>query len=359
MPARRAALPVIGVATLVALAVGGTVPPAAAQAPAAAAQPAVPVTVKHFQRAETDLYFGNSVRRGGFGKLYHYRAPTPIDQQEVIRMNRDTLYSSGVFDLDAGPVTIVLPDTGKRFMSLLIVDQDHYNPPVVYAPGTYTFSREQVGTRYMMAAIRTLVNPGDAADVKAANALQDRIGVQQPGGPGRFVVPNWDKASQKKVRDALLALGSVSGGGPTERRFGARADVDPIQHLIATAAGWGGNPAEAAVYVPVYPKANDGTTVHRLTVRDVPVDGFWSISVYNAAGYFEKSAVGGYSVNSLTAAPEADGSITIRFGGCTTQTPNCLATPPGWNYVARQYRPRREILDGTWIFPEARPVAGP
>ena len=73
-------------------------------------------------------------------------------------MNRDTLYSYGVFDLDAGPVTITLPDTGKRFMSLLTINGDHYNLPVVYAPGSFTFSREQVGTRYMMVAVRTLAN---------------------------------------------------------------------------------------------------------------------------------------------------------------------------------------------------------
>lgn len=321
-----------------------------------APQTTVPVTVKNFQRAETDMYFGNSVRRGGFGKLYHYRTPTPIDKQEVIRMNRDTLYSSGVFDLDAGPVTITLPEPGQRYMSLLAIDEDHYNPPVVYAPGTYTFTRDKVGTRYVFLAIRTLANPIDPADVKAANSLQDRIEVKQPGGPGTFEVPNWDPASQKKIRDALLGLASASGAEATERRFGTKTEVDPVQHLIATASGWGGIPAEAAVYVGAYPKANDGKTVHKLTVKDVPVDGFWSISVYNAKGYFEKNALDSYSLNNLTATPNADGSFTIQFGGCAKDTPNCLVTPASWNYVVRQYRPRKEILDGTWKFPEAQPV---
>ena len=44
------------------------------------------------------------------------------------------------------------------------------------------------------------------------------------------------------------------------------------------------------MYLNVTPAKNDGTTVYRLTVKDVPVDGFWSISVYNAEGYFEKNA---------------------------------------------------------------------
>jgi hypothetical protein len=27
---------------------------------------------------------------------------------------------------------------------------------------------------------------------------------------------------------------------------------------------------------------------------------------------------------------------------------------PGWNYTVRLYRPRAEILNGTWKFPEAQ-----
>lgn len=154
--------------------------------------------------------------------------------------------SRTVFDLDAGPVTIVLPDAGKRFMSLLVIDEDHCNPPVVYAPGSYTFSRDQIGTRYMMAVVRTLADADDPADVKSANALQDRIGVQQAAS-GMFAVPNGDSVSHGIVRNASLTLASISGA-TTEKRFGARSEVDPIQHLLFTAACWGGNPAEAAIY---------------------------------------------------------------------------------------------------------------
>jgi hypothetical protein len=57
------------------------------------------------------------------------------------------------------------------------------------------------------------------------------------------------------------------------------------------------------VYTSVIPNFNDCTTVHRLTVRDVPVDGFWSISVDNAKGFFEKNPLDSYSLNNLTAKP--------------------------------------------------------
>jgi hypothetical protein len=57
-----------------------------------------------------------------------------------------------------------------------------------------------------------------------------------------------------------------------------------------------------------------------------------------------------------TAKPNADDSVTVQFGGCRKDTLNCLPTPPGWNYMVRLYRPRAEILNGSWVFPEAQPV---
>ena len=39
-------------------------------------------------------------------------------------MNRDTIYSAAVLDLDGAPVTISLPDAGKRFMSMQVINQD-------------------------------------------------------------------------------------------------------------------------------------------------------------------------------------------------------------------------------------------
>ncbi len=305
------------------------------------AQPAgnpIPVTVDNFIRAESDLYLSNIAKDGGFGKFIHRREPASIDNQTVIRLNRDTLYTSGVFDLDAGPVTITLPDAGKRFMSLLIINEDHYAPAVFYGAGSHTFTREKVGTRNMAVAIRTLVNPADPKDVEQVHALQDAIKVSQKGN-GKLEMPNWDAASQKKVRDALLVLGSTVPD--FKRSFGTKDQVDPVRHLVATAAAWGGNPDKDATYLNITPTKNDGATVYKLNVKDVPVDAFWSVSVYNAAGYFEKNPYDAYSLNNLTAKKNDDGSISIQFGGCDGKVPNCLPTVKGWNYTVRLYRPLR------------------
>ncbi|WP_433706257.1 DUF1254 domain-containing protein [Paraburkholderia sacchari] len=312
----------------------------------------VPVTVDNFNRAESDMYFAESAKAaGGIGKLGHHREIMSIDKQTVIRANRDTLYSSGVFDLDAGPVTVNLPRTGGRFMSMIVINEDQYAIETVYAPGTFTLSKDKVGTRYVMLGFRTFVNPDDPEDLPKVHALQDEIKVSQKGR-GNFETPNWDKASQKKVRDALLVLASTVPD--TAGMFGPKGTVDPVRHLIGTATGWGGNAAKDATYITVAPAKNDGKTIYRLSVKDVPVDGFWSISVYNREGYFQKNDLNAYSLNNVTARTGAGGTVDIQFGGCDGKVPNCLPITLGWNYWVRLYRPREAILEGTWKFPEAK-----
>ncbi|RUM95107.1 DUF1254 domain-containing protein [Pseudaminobacter arsenicus] len=312
----------------------------------------IPVTPDNFIRAESDMYFASSAKEaGGLGKLLHRREVVPVDKQPVVRPNRDTLYSSGVFDLDAGSVTITMPGAGGRFMSLQAFNQDHYVVGnVLYDPGSYTFDTRKVGTRYMLVGIRTLVDPNDVQEV---HELQDAIRIDQQSA-GTLELPDWDRTSQKKVRNALLMLNETLTD--TRRMFGSKDEVDPVRHLIGTAMGWGGNPERDALYLPITPERNDGTTVHRLTVEDVPVDGFWSVIVYNAQGFMEPNPLNAYSLNNITAQKRANGSVVVQFGGCDGNIPNCLPIVKGWNYLVRLYRPRSEILEGRWKFPEAQPT---
>ena len=295
------------------------------------------------------------MKGGGFGKFEHHRQLSQIDSQNVIRMNRDTPCSTAVFDLDAGPVTITLPDAGKRFISMQLITEDQYTPPAIYAPGPHTITKQKIGTRYVMARVRILVDPADRGDMEKAGSLQDFIRVRQPGGPGKFEVPKWDPASLKKIREALLVLATTVKD--TSKAFGTKDQVDPVQRLIGAASNWGANPPKDATYLNFVPEKNDGKTIYKMTVKDVPVDGFWSLSLYNEQGYYEKNEFNAYTVNSLTSRRNADGSVVIQFGSCDGTILNCLPIMIGWNYMVRLYRPRAEILSGKWKFPEAQPTA--
>jgi hypothetical protein len=311
----------------------------------------IPVNADNFVRAETDKTFAGIEKRGGFGKFRHFRETLPNEKQVVPRINMDTLYSVAVWDLNAGPVTITLPDAGKRFETMIAIDEDHYVHGVYYGKGVHTLTKQGIGTRYVLTAVRILVNSNDADDVNAVHALQDAIKVQQKSA-GTLEFPKWDEASQDKTREALTSLGDQL---PDLRHaFGTKGAVDPVRHLIATATAWGGNPDKDAIYLTVVPELNDGSTVQQLVVNKVPVDGFWSITVYDAKGYLDVNKFNSYSVNSVGAKRGTDGSVMVQFGGCDGVVPNCLPIMRGWNYTVRLYRPRPEIVSGKWKFPQAK-----
>lgn len=306
------------------------------------------VTVGNFVRAESDMQMkGYADKAGGVGTFLHMREPYSVENQTTIRGNRDTLYSMAVFDLNT-PVTIVKPPSPDRFQSLLVIDQDHFNPVLKNGAGEVTLSRETVGTRYVLALFRTFVDPNNPDDVKAAHALQDAIQVRQ-ASPGTLDLPDWDTTSLVATRKQINALAADMSSFPNA--FGERGLVNRLNHFLATAFGWGGNPDRGAMYFNVTPEQNDGTTPYTLTMpKDVPVEAFWSVTVYNAEGFFEKNEYNAYSFNSVTADRNDDGGVTIHFGGDPKQS-NFLPITKGWNYIIRAYLPGWQILEGSWTPP--------
>ena len=61
-------------------------------------------------------------------------------------MNRGTLFSGAVFDLDAGAVTIALPEARGRFISMQVIDEDEYTDEADYKPGGHIFTKLGIGT---------------------------------------------------------------------------------------------------------------------------------------------------------------------------------------------------------------------
>ena len=316
-------------------------------------QAAEPVNVANFVRAESDTMIRANMERLGvsIGSLVHLRDPITPENQPVIRMNQDTLYSGTILDLSE-PLRISLPEAGGRYMSMHVVSQDHY---MLFEskPGTYTLTEESVGTRFALLTVRTLVDITDPEDIAEAHAAQDAITISG-GGSGPFEAPEWDLEDLKLARQALSDLGTL--GFDTTYAFGTREEVRPVDHLVAAGAGWGGLPPAAAYYMMGMVDDNDGKTPHVVTVKDVPVDAFWSITVYNADGYLEANDLGINNYNNFKAKPNEDGSYTIHFGACDDGRINCIPVTPGWNHAIRLYQPREEVLDGSWMFPDIVPT---
>ncbi|WP_223586548.1 DUF1214 domain-containing protein [Microbacterium sp. OVT16B] len=305
----------------------------------------IEVNVLNFARAETDLMFSRLDAGSGLGVWNHTYQLKPLDDQPIIRQNRDTLYSSSIVDVRDG-VTITIPNTRGRYISVFVINQDHYGQAILRDPGEHVLTRELVGTDYAGIIVRILVDPADDEDLATVNRLQDALRIVG-GGTGPFPMPVYDQESHTATRAAILDL--ARGVSKYDHSFGTVEEVDPIMHLLGTASGWGGLPEYEATYISV--DENLPVDEYRLRLADVPVDAFWSVSLYNAAGFFEENALGVNSINSLTAIPDADGGVTVRFGVRVDGVANALPIMPGWNYVLRLYRPRPSVLDGSWVAP--------
>ena len=266
-------------------------------------------------------------------------------------MNRDTLYSFAVVDLADG-ATVTVPDSGDRYASLMVVNQDHYINQVIHDPGEYALdiarSRHRATCSWRCGCSPI---PPDPDDIAAANAVQDGL-VLRAHLPSRWRCPTTTSRPFSAVHDALTQLGKTSRAPSACSAHAQTCRPRPTPHRHRDRLGR--PPRQEALYLTVEPGLPVGE--YQIVVRDVPVDAFWSISLYNAKGYFEASDQGGCSVNQFTAQKEADGSVIVHLGGCADGRPNCLHLMDGWNYTVRLYQPQPEILDGPWTFPTAEAI---
>ena len=263
----------------------------------------------------------------------------------MIRMNRDTLYSFLVADISSG-ATLTIPDSGGRYLSVMAVNRDHYINRVFHEAGEHELTTAEFDTPYVLVAVRILVDPADPKDIAAVNALQDGLEFSA-GSAEPFSSPEYDETSLNATRQALLELGR--GLSRFDHAFGTKDAVDPVKHLIATAGGWGGLPEQEAFYLNVDLGLPVGE--YQLTVRTCRWMPSGPSRSTTPTATSSRTTATRTPVNSITASPNDDRSVTISFGGCDGDRPNCLPIMEGWNYAVRLYRPRPEILSGSWTFP--------
>ncbi len=310
------------------------------------------VNYTNFATVETDLSMHRILKAtGGINKWGHIRKPTPIENQQIIRMNRDTLYSLAIVDVSQGAI-ISVPNDEKRYISMAVINTDGYTNMVKIGGGEYELNKENVGTNHALVLMRIFIDSDNAQDVEAANKIQDSYKIvaksQMP-----LPIIDWNMEEYKVVYKSLLALFKVAKNA--DDMFGSKQEVDYIHFLVGTAGGFGGLPSKNAVYFN-YNQPQIKAKSYTISLSDVPVDAFWSFTVYNKDGYLFKSAHGLSNINSATANANADGSYTLYFGMCEEQQENCLSIEDGWNGILRLYEPQDVVINKTWAAPKLNPV---
>ena len=311
---------------------------------------AVPVTPETYIRAETDRQFGEVVgMASGVNRLYHFRKPTPLDKQNIVRMNRDTLYSMGIVDTSKG-ATITVPEIPKgRYVSVYLVDNDHYCPFVIYTAGKHELPKD---TKYLGVGVRIKVfNPNDPAEIALVNKLQDQF-VIEAGSADPLPPLRWDLASLKTLTTQYEKDGAAYGS--YKGMMGARGKVDEKTRHIAAAAAWGLFPERDATYLN-YSGNHSIKVGHKATYKVPDNDAFWSITVYGKDGFMKSENC---ILNSSNVKLNQDGTFTVYFGSkeLCGDVPNRLDVTDGWNFLMRVYRPGASVLDGTYQLPRPEPL---
>jgi len=308
------------------------------------------VNALNYVQAKTAIQFDKYLARAG-GKLNvfaHGRAVVGVDNRSSKRLNRDTLYSVAIVDISKG-ASIVMPKAGNRYMSVQVVNEDGFTNKIFHGAGRHHLSLEEFDTPYVWLLVRTLVFDSIPGDLQAAHSLQDQISIDSASAKN-YTHPNYDSVSMSATTKLLLELGK--GISDNSKAAGTKEQVNPIKQLLLSAFGFGTLPETESLLITVQPNL-PSDKAYALTVKDVPVDGFWSLAMYNEEGYFNENEYNSYGFGDRTAKKNADGSVTLHFGGDPNSN-NYIPITKGWNYVVRMYRPREELLNGTWKFPELK-----
>jgi hypothetical protein len=305
------------------------------------------VSPETYIRAEVDGRFRVfQDRAGGINRFYLIEKPTPTDEQPVVRMNRDTLYGGGVIDTARG-ARVFVPDVGDdRYVSVLIIDNDHYVVDILHESGWH---RIDSGTRYCVAVPRIeLRDARDVAEIANVAQLLAQFAIEADSSDP-FVGADWDL-------DSMLALRT-----DYEKEFrtytqypsgwmGRRGEVDEASRHLGVAGAWGLFPEREAVYINYAGPAN-ASKEYVATYQVPPNDAFWSVAVYGSDGFFHSDNA---TLNPATTRYNDDGTFTVRFGGtgAPDHDTNRLDISDGWNFLFRIYKPGQAVLDRTYTLPD-------
>ncbi|WP_232325181.1 DUF1214 domain-containing protein [Microbulbifer agarilyticus] len=305
------------------------------------------VTPENYIRAEVDFALADFQKNAGgkVNEFFYITEPTPLNNQTVVRMNRDTLYAGAVVDTEGG-ATITIPEfPDDRYFSVYVVDNDHYASAVYYTPGTHKLPED---TKYAAVIQRIqLKDPSDPNDVALVNALQKKIKINATSADP-FPTPPWDKDSMLSLRKKY------------EKEFqkfdqyepdwmGPKGEVNEKMRHLAVAGAIYLFPEKDAVYIN-YTGPEDSSKCYRATYAVPDNNAFWSITVYGEDGFMKSD---NNIINDRNVTLNKDNTFTAYFGSeehCGKHA-NRVDITDGWNFLMRVYRPGPTVLKREYGLP--------
>lgn len=295
-----------------------------------------PVDLNNYDVAESDIAYDNITKLVGMNTFFHFPVGEfDLNNQTVVRMNQDTTYSAAIVNASKG-ASITLPESNGRYMSAMVVQNDHYIDQVFTTPGKHIIESD---TDFVMVAVRTRINPNDPIDITEVQALQKAI-ILSAEATEPHVLPDYNMEQLIAIRDELAAEAATKGS--LNNMQGARGTVDEHMHLLGTAAGWGLLPDQNARYLSYGQKDGKGCFTANYKIPPFNQGGFFSITMYNADGWiFNKKAI----LNEYNLDFNSDRTFDVHFGTCDKSAKNNIPIVDGWNFLMRVYEPNIDSLE--------------
>ncbi|OBT14802.1 hypothetical protein A9264_13580 [Vibrio sp. UCD-FRSSP16_10] len=312
-------------------------------------------TADTYPTLESSHQFLKNQELVGVNEFLHKRHLTPTDKQPVVRMNRDTYYSFAVIDVSKG-ATITMPEIEEgKYMSIQGVTEDHRIQTMHYGAGTFSLSTHTGSHLYVVVRLDATYTEAEAREI------QDKMTIQANSND-EFVAEQVNKASFDKVEMDLKAQmpqlfkkegASAISGMFTDPNDKSKELYTDEKYTVGAAIGWGGAQLEDNIYEVSGNFPAD--KCHQATFEDPKNQAFWSITVYDKAGFMFDDVA---NLSSNTATKNADGTYTISFG-CGPDAINNIKTKNDsgvFNLGIRHYIPSQKVKDGFRILPTVKPL---
>jgi hypothetical protein len=275
------------------------------------------------------------------------------DNQDVIRMNKDTLYTKFILDVKGGATVTTKPYDG--YQNIMVLDPNHSEIATLTGSGTIKIDENMLTDgHHAFIIIRTglLRNLSKKEMFAKAHKAQDNISITYNSSDPYIPSINYDLSTLDTVKYKILEdFIKHPQKDVIKNGFGTTQTRDPQAAKVVIAIGWGGLSGTNAVY------SSFTSTKERCSVTidkpDLYYDkkGFFSVTIYNADGYI---ATMNYAINSEDMIPNKDGTYTINFLASGEPIKkgekNVLRTPRGkiWTGVIRAYYPKDKDKTFAW-----------
>ncbi len=316
----------------------------------------VVVTNENFIHADSARAYIKEIGLAGkVNTIRPLRVFVNADNQDVIRMNSDTLYTRIILDVKGGATITTKAYDG--FQNIEVLDPNHSEIKTLMGAGTVTIDESMLTEgHHAYVIIRTgLLRELDEKEMFAkAHKAQDNISITYKSSEPFVSTVKYDFSTLDKVKYKILKdFAENPKKDMVKNGFGTMAERDPEAARTVIAVGWGALSGKNAVYSAFAAKGERQSVTIQKPNLHYDKKGFFSFTIYNANGYI---ATINYAINSDDMIANKDGSITVNFlasGEPENGLTNVVRTPRGkmWTGVLRCYYPKDK--NETFAFADA------